>query len=421
MKEKEINKSTIFICLVLVFIMLAGCGGDPAQSYSYRAPGGVKKETASDSAQKMSEDGEPETADSELISLYIIENLSSKDETITVENVLSGQEYRYQFSLATAFLNKYDSHAPSSDFKPGMIVELGEQLDSGALSFIKKTDKVWEYEQLSDYKIDLDRETMTIDGKEYSLPYYVPVFSGRLSIAQEDIDPKDVLRVYGSGKEVFSIAITTGQGYLSLINTDLFVGSLIQIGKYEATLITGDMKIEVPQGKHEITVANKGYGGTKTVRIKRGKTTTLDLDKLKGEGPKTCALTFKVNAKGAKIYLDDEEVKAGKTVNVAYGIHTIDVELEGYETWTRTLYVNSASAEISLDPTEGNGTSSDSQTQTTSNAGSGTASENSRTDTSEEESEDEDSSEDDTREEENEVTLDYLTTLSDSLANLVSD
>ena len=42
----------------------------------------------------------------------------------------------------------------------------------------------------------------------------------------------------------------------------------------------------MPEGVYTVAVANKGYGGSTEVEIRRGQTTVLDLEKLKGEGPK---------------------------------------------------------------------------------------------------------------------------------------
>ena len=45
--------------------------------------------------------------------------------------------------------------------------------------------------------------------------------------------------------------------------------------------------MQVPEGTYELTVANNGWGGSTQVTITRGQTTTVDLDKIKGKGPKT--------------------------------------------------------------------------------------------------------------------------------------
>ena len=63
--------------------------------------------------------------------------------------------------------------------------------------------------------------------------------------------------------------------------------------------ITGEMTIEIPEGTYTAAVANNGYGGSTEITITRGQETVLDLETLKGEGPKYGSILFAVNVEGA--------------------------------------------------------------------------------------------------------------------------
>ena len=108
------------------------------------------------------------------------------------------------------------------------------------------------------------------------------------------------------------------------------------------------MQVEVPEGKYLVTVANDGYGGSREVEIKRDQTVSLNLDELKGEGPKMCRITFKVGVEGAVLWIDGKKADYTKPVDVRYGIHTIAVEAEGFDTIEERLVVNSAESEIEI-------------------------------------------------------------------------
>lgn len=357
------------VCLaacILTCMLFTGCGQKSSGLVSYRAPGTPLSESTE------SDDSTDSTSDS-MISVYIIEDINMKREHITLMNAATRQEYRYKYSLTTEFLDKYGDTAAITDFEPGMAVELGDRLEDGALVKVQKSDKVWQWDDITDFSVDEDHEILKINGSNYRLTSNTPVFSDDVPIDASELTDNDTIRVVGVDKDIYSIAVTTGHGYLQLTNTDTFDGSLIQIGDEVITLITGEMSIELPQGKYDVTVANNGYGGTKKVRIKRDEVTVLDLSELEGEGPKTCKLKFKIGVKNAVIYLDGDIVKANKTIKVKYGAHTIKVEAEGYDTWERTLYVNSAKATISLD-IEDTDDSSDSSSGTDSSSSSNTAS-----------------------------------------------
>ncbi|MDD7326233.1 MAG: PEGA domain-containing protein [Lachnospiraceae bacterium] len=98
---------------------------------------------------------------------------------------------------------------------------------------------------------------------------------------------------------------------------------------------------------------------------------------MKGSGPKKCRLTFEIGVKGAKIYLDGKEVKKNKEMSVAYGDHSLTVVADGYDTWSRTLVVNSKNATIALDISdskEGGSSSASSSSSAVSGKTSGTTS-----------------------------------------------
>lgn len=67
--------------------------------------------------------------------------------------------------------------------------------------------------------------------------------------------------------------------------------------------ITHNMKLEIPEGTYTVTVANEGYGGSTEVEIARGENCTLDLDELKGEGPKTGSIIFYIDVEEQRFLL----------------------------------------------------------------------------------------------------------------------
>ena len=118
------------------------------------------------------------------------------------------------------------------------------------------------------------------------------------------------------------------------------------------------MKLEIPEGTYTVTVANEGYGGSTEVEIARGETCTLDLDELKGEGPKTGSIIFYIDVEGATLSIDGDTVDYSAPVVLTYGVHTLHAEAEGYDDFDKKLFVNSAAANIDISLT-GDGTTSD--------------------------------------------------------------
>lgn len=165
---------------------------------------------------------------------------------------------------------------------------------------------------------------------------------GKLS----DLTPMDTLRMIGIGKKILSVSVTTGHGTLQLTNTELFEGSFIQVGEKIFSEITRDMRLEVPEGTYTVAVANKGYGGSAEIEIKRGQKTTLDLDALKGDGPEYGDILFAIDVEGAVLQIDGEAVDYSQAVPITYGMHSLVVSADSYDTYRKKLFVNSSEATI---------------------------------------------------------------------------
>lgn len=389
------------VCVMLSAGVLFGCGQEKRGNVSFRTPGKPVAQVSGDA--KVREE-----------TLYIIEENNTKTEHLTVMNLYNRQEFRYNYTLTTEFLDKYGNVSNAAAFQPGMIVRLGERTGSGSLTTVEKSDSVWEWEDVKNYSIDPQHALMTIGNEKYKLDEMTPFFSGDVPIEVSDLSGDDVLRVTGIDNRILAVAVTTGHGYIELVNTDTFDGTLIEIGDEVITKIDGESTIEVAEGTYPVTVAAKGYGGTKKVKVKRDRTTVLDLNKLKGEGPKTCQLQFEIAVKGAKIYLDGKKVKAKSGLTVTYGAHRLRVEAKGYDVWERLLYVNSPTAVISLN-IENDKNKENKDTISTKNDDK-TQDEDKEETTDEED--DKTSSDRLTKKDREKAQEDYLTTLTKGVANL---
>ena len=112
------------------------------------------------------------------------------------------------------------------------------------------------------------------------------------------------------------------------------------------------MDLEIPEGTYTITVANKGYGGSREYEVTRDTTTVVDLNELKGEGPKKGSIRFVIgttdqNEEAEIVFrIDGEEVAYDEPIELTYGVHSIGAKSFGYETYAKKLFVNSETATI---------------------------------------------------------------------------
>ena len=341
--------------LLLLLCVMNACGKqEKNEPFTYRAPAAKQEQETADT--------EETTPD------YIIEQIDMMGETMTLYSPKTERQVRYGYTLSTRFMDAYGDSYSSIHFTPGQVVRLGEISASSTLSTVQMSDEVWNQKDITNYEIDIAKGIFTIGQTAYRI-------TPDTQISLDAIGAEDTLQVIGKDKDVWSVIVTTGHGYIQLQNSDTFVDSMICIGNRIFTKVTGDMCLEVPEGTYAITVANNGYGGTGNYTVTRGETTVVDLNQLKGSGPKVCQLTFTSEVAGVSVYVDGEQITVGQAVPVTYGAHKLRVVAEGYDDWQKTLIVNSESATISLDmaQTEDAANTSQSSENTTQSTGGSTS------------------------------------------------
>lgn len=347
------KKFTGLFCVFCMLMMsLAACGKPDTDD-------GVKKfynsmndttEAVGESTQSgleaaAAENGKSVKKNSDIL---IVSDINSANETIRVYNYSTGVQYQYYYGLTTGFFDKYGNHMSVSDIHQGDVVDISGADSDGKAKRIQKSDKVWTNDAVTNFSVDKDKSVLEIGSSSYRLGERTMIFSGSEVIDTDSITAQDKLSVVGIDKDIVSISVTTGHGTLQLSNTSLFEGSFLQLGDRIFAEITKDMSLDVPEGSYTLAVANNGWGGSTDIEIKRGETTKVNLNDLKGEGPKKSSILFEVDVQGAKIYVDGKEIDYTSPVEITYGKHTLKVTADGYDTWTRTLYVNSKEATIQI-------------------------------------------------------------------------
>ena len=399
--------------IILSMILLAGCGQQtrPVSTAQYYNPA---KETAADTEE--AEDAVAKTSIG--TDLYLIIGNDMTNEQLNLKQLASGKQYLYVYSLSTDFLDKYGNSATTMDFEPGRVIHIGKKDGEGRLLQAQIADEVWEYSDITKYSVDTERGIFKIADSKYSYDADLFVESNGEKIRLSDLNEKDEIRVVGIGTKILSVSVTTGQGTLELKNTSVFEGSFIQVGSKIFAQITHNMKLEIPEGTYTVTVANEGYGGSTEVEIARGENCTLDLDELKGEGPKTGSIIFYIDVEGATLSIDGDTVDYSAPVVLTYGVHELHAEAEGYDDFDKKLFVNSAAANIDISLT-GDGTTSDNDmTEGTESVEETETAETETKDSEEETKSTEKDSETTDKSTDKDVTSDYLSTLSDLITSL---
>lgn len=392
------------ISLCLTTVLLVSCGkSDEAQTNSESLVEDTEVATGIDEEERNT------YIDNEsLLNVpHLILSVDTTEQSIMLKDMKNNRQLLYYYNLNTVFYDKYKGLTGVTSFLPGKVCVIIGTQKNGLISEIMLSPEVWEYDQLTEYKIDIARGIFTVGETNFRITADVPVFSGNTLTDLNALGKNDTIRITGQDKDIWSVVITTGHGYLSLMNTNVFNGSLICVGDIY-TLLNGDVTMEVPEGTYNIVLANKGYGGNATVDIPRGGYVVLDLDAIKSQEIKYCNLTFNIEVADAVIKIDGNEVNRDVPFSIEYGRHNLTVSAPGYDSWTKYLYVNSPEATIMLTMDDEDTKKPESSTGTD----------------KEEEKKDETSSDSttdaDKEKEKEKVELDYLTTIRDTVSSIMN-
>lgn len=325
--------------LAAVLALLCGCGKKTEEedgiTYFYQSIA-------------ETQDGAKETDSVENTDYYLVTNVDQIEETFLLYRYENEMEYRYYYGQDTRFYNKYGNRAQITAFTPGQLVTLGEVDEEGFLTEMRISDTAWVYDKIKRFSVNSNLSTLKIADSKYRYDEHTFVFSGTNRLQMTDIGDGDVLSVTGVDKRILAVNITTSEGTLQLRNTELFEGSFVQVGLRIFSLITPDLSMQIPEGTYTLMVANNGWGGSVEITIRRGETTVVDLDQIKGEGPKKGKIQFVVDVADAVLMIDGEQVDYSKPVKLTYGDHNLEVYATGYSVWRRNLYVNSEESTIAI-------------------------------------------------------------------------
>lgn len=324
------------LVIFTVFVALSGCGrkdDGPVSMKGYAS--GV--ETATE-----------EETQAEESSLYTVSGVDTTLSTMTFLNIDTGRYEQYSYTDGTIFKDRHGSLISAASMVPGKVVTLTLRDKDLILEKVEQSADTWEMDDIGKFSYNEEDKIFTIGDTKYSYDEELQVFSGDAAIELSAVTGQDTLRIQGIDRKVLSVSVTTGHGVIQLVNTQALEGGWLSLNHKNYYKIAENMQLEVPEGTYELTVAGNGYGGSTEVAVTRNEQTSVDVDSIKGEDPKYCTLTFAVDVAGALMYIDGSQVDYTQPLQLQYGIHSIQITADGYDTWSKRLYVNSPEAQIEI-------------------------------------------------------------------------
>lgn len=346
MKRQKKQFGTMAIIMLSATMLLAACafGKDVDNNSADTA-----SEERADTGFELTGPDSYDSADTP-----VVVEIDEDENTVTFLNLEIGRNYTLSMDGTTKLYDKYGESISLNQIKEGDIVDVTFLKSKKHLTSMRLSSLAWSYNDVERYEINTVRGEVTIGQEIYKLGEHTQYISNGRLIESTDLHPADILTFQGLDKEILSVTVEKGHGYLRLANDEYFIGGWIEIGQSLIQHITEDMLLTVPEGSYEVNISHNGNGGTKKVIINRNEETTLDIGDFEIAEPQYGTILFSMTPSEARVYIDGTEIDTSQPISLEYGIHQLIAKADGYQTITRYLRVGSESAgfDIVLDKIE---------------------------------------------------------------------
>ena len=218
-----------------------------------------------------------------------------------------------------------------------------------SLSYIKENADALNLPNLSNYELDLNNGEITVGKETYLLSSSVVVVSNGIETEPFELNAMDVISVWGYQDRIYGINVEKGHGYLRLENEDYFVNGWVDVGDKVIQKIEEDMLLVVPEGTFNAMVSNKGSSAMQEITFARNEEMVWDLGSVEITVVQTGKIIFTLTPATAKMVIDGREVNTSKPVELTYGLHSMRITADGYDTVAQYIKVAEPSANVSVE------------------------------------------------------------------------
>lgn len=289
----------------------------------------------------------PSIMDYDSTDTAIVVKRSVLEKKLSFRNLDTGKQYTLNVTEASCLFNRDGGPLTLEQIMPGMVVDISFLKRGKTLTTLAETNSAFNIQNLTDFEVSDLGKSITINGSKYKISDMCVVASGLDVVTPMDIASSDILNVRGYDREVISIIIDKGHGYLRLSGDESFIGGWIEVGPSIIRQITENMILTVPEGVYDVSVSNEGSGGTRKIEINRGQETTLDVSDLVCEAV-SGSVQFDVTPSDAKVYVDGKLIDASAPVTLTYGIHLVTFKADGYNKLSKYVKVGQEYATLPI-------------------------------------------------------------------------
>ncbi len=282
-----------------------------------------------------------------------IRDIDTQAKIIRFRNHDTGRTYTLSYDNTSMMYDSRGTVLSASLLEVGQIVDVTFLKSSKHITTLNVSKDAWTIENTRDHELVRGDGTARVQGELFRIDQRTLVMAdGSLSLP-EDVLATDTVTVSGIGREIYSVMVTGGHGYVSLssdtVEDHSLVGAWLELDNEVIHRISPNMLLSAPEGDYNLQILGNGANYTSEVSIDRNKETVVDTSSVNITKPKEGLVTFLITPETAEVFVDGKKILTDTPQSIRYGYHSLKVVAEGYETQDKYLKIGTAKSVISID------------------------------------------------------------------------
>ena len=286
---------------------------------------------------------------------------------IRFRNHKTGKTYTLSYDNTSMIYDVRGTALSAALLEVGQIVDVKFLKSSKHITSLNVSSEAWTVEDTREHELVRGNGTAKVKGELYKIdPKTLVMADGNVALA-EDVLSTDKVTVSGIGKDIYSVVVTSGHGYVSLssdtVEDHSLVGSWIELDNEVIYKISPNMLLSAPEGDYTLQILGNGASYTSEVNVSRNQETVVDTSNVNITKPKEGLVTFEIIPDTAEVFVDGEKVLTGVPQSIKYGYHNLKIIADGYKTQDKYLKIGTAKSVISIEMEKDKDASSDSSSE----------------------------------------------------------
>ncbi len=299
-----------------------------------------------------------------------IRDIDTVKKQIRFRNHKTGKTYTLSYDNTSMIYDVRGTALSAALLEVGQIVDVKFLKSSKHITSLNVSSEAWTVEDTREHELVRGNGTAKVKGELYKIdPKTLVMADGNIALA-EDVLSTDKVTVSGIGKDIYSVVVTSGHGYVSLssdtVEDHSLVGSWIELDNEVIYKISPNMLLSAPEGDYTLQILGNGASYTSEVNVSRNQETVVDTSNVNITKPKEGLVTFEIIPDTAEVFVDGEKVLTGVPQSIKYGYHNLKIIADGYKTQDKYLKIGTAKSVISIEMEKDKDASSDSSSEASS-------------------------------------------------------